>query len=122
MSITPELIEKVLLSVSAVSGASWKVIDIFKPLFNKITAEDWRGMAKSLAAGVVGWAAAWAFGVQALNAIGYTVHPALDSIIVGLLSAGGAAVINVLYDLLKVLKDFVVARTAILPPIDNNNK
>ena len=105
-----ELIEKTLLALSVVAGCSWKLVEIFKPLFNKINALDIRDMVKAVSAGVVGWGLSWAFGVQALNALGYSLHPALDSVVAGLLASGGAAVFNVLYDILKVLKDLVGAK------------
>ena len=108
-----ELIEKTLLALAVVSGVAWKLVDVFKPLFNKIVAEDIRGMVKSIAAGVLGWALAWGFGVPALNALGYTLPLPVDAIIAGTLSAGGAAVFNVLYDILKSLKDLVQTRVGI---------
>jgi Na+/serine symporter len=106
-----DVLEKALFALAIVSGSSWKLVDIFKPLFNKIVAEDIRGMAKAIAAGVIGWALAWGFGVQALNALGYNIHPALDAVLAGLLASGGAALFNILYDILKVLKEFVGAKT-----------
>jgi hypothetical protein len=106
-------IEKTIAALAIVSGCAWKLVEIFKPLFNKIKAEDFRGMAKALAAGVLGWALAWGFGIQALNAIGYSLNPAVDAIVAGILASGGAAVFNILYDILKVLKELIGTKVGI---------
>jgi Na+/serine symporter len=111
--LNPELIEKVLIALAAVSGCSWKLVEIFKPLFNKLKDEDIRGMVKAIFAGILGWGLAWAFGVQTLNALGYNLHPALDAVVAGLLTSGGAAVFNVLYDILKVVKDLLSSRVGV---------
>ena len=112
-TITPELVERIIITLAILSGSVWKLIDIFKPLFAKILNDDTRGMIKSICAGFVGWGMAWAFGVQTLNALGYVLHPALDAILAGLVISGGAGIFNVLYDILKVWKEYTAARVVV---------
>lgn len=111
--MTPEFVLKVVGTLAALSAASWQAVEVFQPLFAKITKDEIRWMIKKVCAGIVAWGAAWAFGIPAINAFGYNIPAALDAILVGLLATGGAAVFNVIFDLLKIWKDYSIARVSL---------
>jgi hypothetical protein len=116
---TLNLIWKTVGGLAALSACSWKVVEIFAPLFDKITKDDIRHMIKAVSAGVIGWLAAWGFGVVALNALGYGLHPAVDAIVAGVLCAGGADVFNVLFKILEIAYALLKAKVGMF---DINSK
>lgn len=105
-----EIIKQTLVALSVVSGVVWQLVEVFKPLFDKVIDTPVRHMLKSIAAGVLAWASSWGFGIPALNALGYNIHPALDAVLVGVLCSGGAAVFNLLFNILNILKELIRAK------------
>ena len=102
-----------------ISFAAERLIEVFKPLFEKITSPTWQGSTKLLSAILIGTACAfllqfnlfWKLGVASVaNIVGY--------IAAGLIASTGSTTINRLLEWLKTLRNdttTTVTKTVELP-------
>ena len=93
----------VLLTISL---SAERLIELGKPLYEKITSDTWRKSAKLLSAVFIGFFLSILFKFDMLNVLGVLgVSPYIGYLAVGLVTSSGSTTINRLLEWLKSLED-----------------
>ena len=90
----------VLLTISL---SAERLIELGKPLYEKIAIDVWRKSAKLLSAVVIGFFLAILFKFDMLSVLGVGVNPYVGYLAAGLVTSTGSTTINRLLDWLKSL-------------------
>lgn len=107
-----EQIIAVFVVLSIISGGAERLIEIAKPLFNKIKSEEWRSSLKLLSAITIGSLLAALSHFDMLNRITIIGVPVIVSYIgAGLISSIGSTALNRFLDWLKSLREQKVVET-----------
>jgi len=111
-----------LIAVAAVlltiSYGVERFIEVFKPLFEKITSPTWQGSTKLLSAILIGIACAFLLQFNLFLKLGVSVADIVGYLFAGLIASTGSTTINRLLEWLKTLRNdttTTVTKTVELP-------
>ena len=103
--MTIESLTAVFAVLLTISLATERLIELGKPLYDKITSQVWRSSAKLLSAVVIGLFLAFMFKFDLLNWLSIpNLSPIIGYAAAGLLASTGSTTINRLLDWLKSLE------------------
>lgn len=95
----------VLAVLLTISYAVERLIEVFKPLFEKITSHTWQSSIKLLTAIIIGTACAFLLEFDMFWKLGVaSVAPIVGYIAAGLIASTGSTTINRLLEWLKTLR------------------
>jgi len=98
-----------LIAVAAVlltiSYGVERFIEVFKPLFEKITSPTWQGSTKLLSAILIGIACAFLLQFNLFLKLGVSVADIVGYLFAGLIASTGSTTINRLLEWLKTLRN-----------------
>lgn len=100
-----ETIEGVLAVAITLAAATERLIEIVKPLFEKIPNLDWQKAAKVAGAVLVGFGLSALTGFDVLAQFGLSVAPVLGYAAGGLLISAGSSTIHPILEWLKTIKN-----------------
>jgi len=101
-----------------ISFAAERLIEVFKPLFEKITSPTWQGSTKLLSAILIGTACAFLLQFNLFLKLGVSVADIVGYLFAGLIASTGSTTINRLLEWLKTLRNdttTTVTKTVELP-------
>lgn len=103
--MTIESIVAVFTVLLTMSLAAERLIELFKPLYDKISSDNWRRSAKLLSAVLIGLVCAFLFRFDMLLWLGISgLNPLVGYAAAGLVASTGSTTINRLLDWLKSLE------------------
>ena len=101
-----------------ISFAAERLIEVFKPLFEKITSPTWQSSIKLLSAILIGTACAFLLQFNLFWKLGVSVADIVGYLFAGLIASTGSTTINRLLEWLKTLRNdttTTVTKTVELP-------
>lgn len=105
MDINLEMIKTAIAAVIMLAIAVERGVQLFKPLFLKITDENWQDVAKLGAAILLGFVLAFLIRVDTLTMLGFNFAPVAGYAVAGLLASGGASVWHDILEWLETIKE-----------------
>ena len=105
-----------------ISFAAERLIEVFKPLFEKITSPTWQSSIKLLSAILIGTACAFLLQFNLFWKLGVSVADIVGYLFAGLIASTGSTTINRLLEWLKTLRnDTTTTVTSTVTPDKNEN-
>jgi hypothetical protein len=120
MGITVEILISIFAILSTISLAAERLIEMAKPLFNKIKYPEWQASAKLFSAIIIGFCCSALFRFDLLAQLGISgVSVLVGYLAAGLISSSGSTVINRFLEWLKTLKSNTTVSTTTTTSQDN---
>lgn len=104
MSITLEMVIAVITVIGMLAGAVERGVELFRPLWLKITDQVWQNSAKLAAAIVLGIAVAFLLKIDPLQMLGFAYPAWVGFVVAGFLASGGASGWHAILEWLKTIK------------------
>lgn len=104
MSITLEMVIAVLTIIAMLATAVERGVELFRPLWVKITNQEWQNVAKLAAAIVLGCGVAFLLKINPFVMLGLPYPEYTGWIFAGFLASGGASGWHAILEWLKTIK------------------